>query len=89
MEDSYQKELSETIENNFVKIPKELPDYKLRKVIYDNTLPYLKNALLRALKDSHQFIFNGYSIDTNRIISYCHNNFVFRGDEKLNVNFIL
>lgn len=65
------KSLNQTIEDNFINIPRNLVDYEVRKIVYNNTLSYLRNALLRTPQDKHGIIFNGYSGDMERIIRFC------------------
>lgn len=87
-ENTYQKQLNKIIEDNFINISENLPDYNIRKIVYNNTLSYLKNALLRTPEDKHQLIFNWYAWDMNRIIKYCALNFVNIDSKKIEIDFI-
>ncbi|MDD4151585.1 MAG: deaminase [Candidatus Gracilibacteria bacterium] len=87
-ENLYQKQLDLFIEKNFINISKELSDYKTRKIIYNNTLHYLKNAFLRTPEDKHQLVLNGYVADTNKLIKFIDENFINKDFEKLEISFI-
>lgn len=87
-ENTYEKQLNKIIENNFINISEDLPDYKVRKIVYNNTLTYLKNALLRTPQDKHEIIFQWYYGDMERIISYCVQECVNKDDFRLSTDFI-
>ncbi|EKD65785.1 MAG: tRNA-adenosine deaminase [uncultured bacterium (gcode 4)] len=70
-ENTYQRKLDIKISENFINIRPELSDYDVRKIVYNNTLSYLKNALLRTPEDKHQLIFNWYNSDTEKVINFC------------------
>ena len=75
------------ITDTFINIPKDLGDYEVRKIVYNNTLSYLKVALLRTPEDKHHYIYAGYSTDMERIISYCQE-YLGRSDSELSEEFI-
>lgn len=81
-------QLNQIIENNFINISKNLSDYDVRKIVYKNTLHYLKNALLRNRQDKHQLILNWYNSDTERIINFCQKKIISNLFFKLNINII-
>ncbi|MDP2104332.1 MAG: Fic family protein, partial [Candidatus Gracilibacteria bacterium] len=81
-------ELNQSIEDNFINISENLPDYDVRKIVYTNTLSYLKNALLRNSEEKHQLVFNGYSSDTERIINFCQKKIISNPFFKLSSNII-
>lgn len=68
---TYQEQLEKTISDTFINLPTHLADYEVRKVVYNNTLSYLKNALLRTPEDKHHLIFAWYSGDTEKVIQFC------------------
>lgn len=68
---TYKEQLNKIIFDTFIDIPRDLPDYNVRKVVYTNTLSYLKNALLRTPEDNHDLVFRGYRGDMERIIHFC------------------
>ena len=74
MNTDFKKQLDKTILDTFINIPENLPDYHIRKIVYNNTLSYLKNALLRTPEDKHNLVFRGYSSDMGRIIDFCREN---------------
>ncbi len=76
------------IQDNFINISKELVDYEIKKIVYHNTLHYLKTAFYRAPQEKHQLILNGYVTDTNRIIQYLQKYFLDKSFKKLEVDFI-
>lgn len=87
-ENTYEIQLDKIIEHNFINISQDLPDYIVRKIIYNNTLAYLKNALLRTPQDKHEIIFQWYHNDMERIISYCSIECINKIDFVLSTNFI-
>ncbi len=66
------REINKTILDTYINISKDSPDYDIRKIVYSNTLSYLKNALLRTPEDKHNLVFRGYNGDMERIIYFCH-----------------
>lgn len=87
-ENLYQKHLDKIINDNFINISKDFPNYNTRKIVYNNTINYLKSALLRTPEDKHQIVFDWYIADTNRIIKYCVDNFVKKDFKNLEIDFI-
>lgn len=84
----YQKQLDLFIEENFINISKELSNYKIKKIVYNNTLHYLRNAFLRTSQDKHQLVLNWYVADTNKLIKYIEENFTCKDVKKLEIDFI-
>lgn len=68
---TYQERLEKTVFDTFINIPTDTIDYEVRKIVYNNTLSYLKNALLRTPEDKHHLIFAWYTGDTEKLIRYC------------------
>lgn len=81
-------ELNNFLQINFINFSQAIPDYYARKIVYNNTLHYLKNALFRAFQEHHQIILNGYVCDTNKIIQFIHENVIQKDFEKLEISFI-
>ncbi len=81
-------ELNKFIQDNFINISKEFPDYKSKKIVYNNTLDYLRNAFLRTAQDKHQLVLNWYLSDTNRLIKYVEENFIYKDAGNLGIDFI-
>lgn len=84
---AYRERLEKTIFDTFINISKDLTDYKVRKIVYSNTLTYLKNALLRTPEDKHHFVFAGYSADMDRITVFCQK-YIENPDTQLTEEFI-
>lgn len=87
-ENLYQKELNNFLQTHFINISQDIRDYNIRKIVYNNTLHYLKTALLKTSKEKHQIVLNWYVYDTNKIIKYCEDNFINNYDNKLKIDFI-
>lgn len=84
---SYQERLDKAIYDTFINIPDSLVDYEVRKIVYNNTLSYLKSALLRTPESRHHLVFAGYSGDVERIIDFCQK-YRENNTTKLNEKFI-
>lgn len=83
----YRDSLDVRIANTFLNIEENTPDYSIRKIVYNNTISYLTNALLRTEESKHHIIFDGYTADTERIIAFCRNS-MESGDQNLSKSFI-
>ncbi len=75
--------LKKLIDDNFINISTDLPDYKLRKIVYNNTIHYLENAFFRNNVNVYQTIINWYCSDTERIIYFLKNNIL--NQDKLSI----
>lgn len=84
----YQEQLEKTISDTFINIPEDLIDYEARKIVYNNTLSYLKNALFRTPKDKHHLVFTGYSGDMERIVDFCQREIIEKDNFMLDENII-
>ena len=68
---TYQERLEKSILDTFIDIPTDTIDHEVRKIVYTNTLSYLKNALLRTPEDKHHLVFAWYTGDTEKVIQFC------------------
>lgn len=69
---TYREQIENTLLDRFINVPNNLVDYEIRKVVYNNTLPYLKSTLLRTSQDQHSNILDWYHSDTKKIVSFCY-----------------
>ena len=76
------------LQDNFINISKELVDYEIKKIVYQNTLDYLKQAFYRTEQNKHQLVLNWYVADTNRIVKYVEEKFIHKDFKNLEIDLI-
>lgn len=88
IDNPYFEEIDEYIKKLFLDIDINLWDYQVRKIIYNNTFHYLKNAIFRAPEKAHNTIISWYNSDMERIIEFCQKKIISNPFFKLNENII-
>lgn len=85
---TFDEALNRAIDDRFTRISASPPDAKVRQIVYDNTLHYLKNALLRTPEDKHFLVYEGYGADMERIITFCQKEIMEKEDFVLSEDII-
>lgn len=75
-ENTYKKNLEKVIEKYFINLDKNEEIYEIRKIVYNNTLHYLRYAFYTNKQELHQAILNWYYNDTNKIVNFINENFI-------------
>ncbi len=86
--DPYFQEIQKLLDTHFIHFSSDTKYYQVKKIIYHNTLHYLKQAFLKNSKEKHQLILDGYVYDTNRLIQYVQEKYIDTKEKKISVDFL-